>query len=53
MFIVLALVPVPSAYRAYHDPDGFPRLVMAVLFSAIMAIFGISSFLRARKIART
>ena len=53
MFLVLAIVPAPSAYRAYHDPDGLPRLIMATLFSALMAMFGISSFLRARKIARS
>jgi hypothetical protein len=53
LFLVLAVMPLPSAYRAYYDPDGFPRLLMALLFSALMAVFGISSFLRARKIARS
>jgi hypothetical protein len=52
-FIVLAIVPAPSAVRSYRDPEGFPRLVMCVLFSGVMAAFGISSFLRARRIARS
>ncbi len=52
-FVVLAIVPVPSAIRSYRDPNGLPRLIMSVLFIGIMAIFGISSFLRARKIARS
>jgi hypothetical protein len=52
-FLVLALVPVPSAVRSYRDPNGFPRLAMEVVFIAIMGAFGISSFLKARKIARS
>jgi len=52
VFLVLALVPVKSAIDSYHDPNGLPRFMMSVLFIAIMASFGISSFLRARKIAR-
>lgn len=53
LFLVLAIMPIPSAWRAYHDPDGFPRLILEALFSVVMGVFGISSFLRARKIART
>lgn len=52
-FLVLAAVPIPSAVRSYHDPNGFPRLVMSVVFITIMGGFAISSFLRARKIARS
>lgn len=52
-FLVLAAVPIPSAYRSYRDPEGFPRLVMSIVFIVIMGAFGISSFLRARKIARS
>jgi len=52
-FVVLALIPVPSVIRSYNDPNGMPRLVMSVLFIVIMAGFGISSFWRARKIARS
>lgn len=53
LFIVLAIVPVPSAIRSYQDPNGFPRLLMSVIFIALMGFFGISSFLRARKIGRS
>lgn len=52
-FLVLAAMPIPSAVRAYRDPNGLPRLAMSVLFIAIMAAFAVSSFLRARKIARS
>jgi hypothetical protein len=52
-FLVLAAVPIPSAIRSYRDPNGFPRLAMSVVFITIMGAFGISSFLRARKIARS
>jgi hypothetical protein len=53
LFLVLAVVPVPSAIRSYQDPNGLPRLMMSVLFILLMATFGISSFLKARKIARS
>jgi len=53
LFIVLAMVPVPSAVRSYHDPNGLPRLTMSVVFIALMGFFGISSFLRARRIGRS
>ena len=53
LFLVLAAVPVPSAIRSYQDPNGLPRLMMSVLFILLMATFGISSFLKARKIARS
>ena len=51
-FLVLALVPIPSAIRAYHDPNGMPRFVLSLIFIAVMSIFAVSSFLRARKIGR-
>ncbi len=53
LFIVLALVPVPAAVRSYHDPNGLPRLTMSIVFIALMGFFGISSFLRARRIGRS
>lgn len=53
LFIVLALVPVPSAFRSYHDPNGLPRLTMSLIFIVLMAFFGVSSFLRARRIGRS
>jgi len=52
-FLVLALIPIPSAVRSYNDPDGYPRLIMTVIFIVLMAGFSISSFFRARKIARS
>jgi hypothetical protein len=53
LFLVLAVVPVPSAVRSYQDPNGLPRLMMSVLFILLMATFGISSFVKARKISRS
>jgi hypothetical protein len=53
LFLVLAVVPVPSAIRSYQDPNGLPRLMMSVLFILLMATFGISSFVKARKISRS
>ena len=53
VFLVLALIPIKSAIDSYKDPNGLPRFAMSVVFIGIMAIFGISSFLRARKIARS
>lgn len=52
-FLVLAVIPVPSAIRSYRDPNGLPRLVMYGFFILVMAWFGFSSFLRARKISRS
>ena len=52
-FLVLAAVPVKSAINSYRDPDGLPRLVMAVIFILTMAFFAVFSFLKARKIARS
>ncbi|MGA2598231.1 MAG: hypothetical protein ABSH09_14720 [Bryobacteraceae bacterium] len=53
LFIVLAVVPVPAAVRSYHDPNGLPRLTMSIVFIGLMGFFGISSFLRARRIGRS
>lgn len=52
-FLVLAVIPIKSAIGSYHDPNGLPRLVMSVTFIVIMAWFGIFSFFKARKIARS
>jgi hypothetical protein len=52
-FLVLAAIPVPSIIRAYGHPDQYPRLFLSIPFSLVMAAFGISSFLRARKISRS
>ncbi|MBL8210019.1 MAG: hypothetical protein JNK87_04875 [Bryobacterales bacterium] len=57
VFIVLGLVPLPSAYRAWREleagTDGPFRLLLTVSFSVVMLYFGITSFLRARKIQRS
>ena len=52
-FIVLAIVPIPSAVKSLHEPDGGPRLALTVPFIILMGAFGISSFLRARRISRS
>jgi hypothetical protein len=57
LFVVLALSAVPSIIRYVRDFEataaGIFRVVLSASFAAIMAYFGISSFLRARKISRT
>jgi drug/metabolite transporter (DMT)-like permease len=51
-FLVIALVPVPGAIRAYNESN-MPRFLLSVTFIVIMGSFGVSSFWRARKISRT
>ncbi len=51
-FLVLAIVPVPSAIRSLHDPNGLPRFILSVIFVIVMGTFAVTSFLRARKISR-
>jgi len=52
-FLVLALTPIPSAVRSYNDPNGLPHLILSLIFIVLMGTFGITSFLRARKISRS
>ena len=56
MFMALAVPAIGAAYRAYQglatDSKDFGRLVMSVLFSVMMVGFGVSSFLKARRIRR-
>lgn len=52
-FIVLAILPVPSAVKSYGEPGSWPRLALTIPFVVLMATFGISSFLKARRISRT
>jgi hypothetical protein len=49
IFVVLALLPIPSAIR--HP--SVVRVVLSFSFAALMAYFGITSFWRARKISRS
>ena len=50
-FLVIALAPVPGAIRAYNESN-MPRFLLSATFIVIMAVFGLSSFWRARKISR-
>jgi hypothetical protein len=52
-FLALACIPVPSAIREIRDPENHPRLILSLPFILIMGAFGISSFVRARKISRS
>ena len=57
-FLVLSLAFLAgvSGFRVarnLEDPANMFRLIVTVIFMAIMAGFGISSFLRARKISRS
>lgn len=59
VFLCLAVWAIPSSFRAYRefasrgDADSLFRVVLAGLFAVIMIWFGLSSFLRARKINRS
>ncbi len=56
LFLVLAIWPIPGIFRAIYHPDGNGdafRLILSVIFTLVMAYFGISSFWRARKISRS
>jgi hypothetical protein len=52
-FLALACIPVPSAFKDIRQQDNYPRLALSIPFILIMGAFGISSFLRARKISRS
>ncbi len=57
VFICLAALPTPSAIRLLRnykgDGETLLHAILTVSFVVLMAYFGISSFLRARKIARS
>jgi ABC-type glucose/galactose transport system permease subunit len=57
VFIVLAIWAAPSAWRNIRAVDGnsesFFKAAISVGFALLMAYFGISSFLKARKISRS
>jgi hypothetical protein len=56
MFVVLAIATVPAGWRYYRaipiDPNNFFRLALTLAFGGTMAWFGVTSFLKARKIRR-
>lgn len=51
-FIVLGVVPIPSAIRSFREGN-IPHLLLSSAFIVLMASFGVSSFWRARKISRS
>jgi hypothetical protein len=52
-FIVLAVLPVPSAIRNLGKDGSGAHLALTIPFVLIMGWFGISSFWRARKISKS
>ena len=57
LFIVFTVVAVFYVVRAVRnfdgDVEGLFRIVLPALFGLVMGYFGVSSFLRARKITRS
>lgn len=53
VFLVLAVLPVPSAVRSFGKDGSAARLALTIPFVVLMAWFGVSSFWRARKISKT
>jgi hypothetical protein len=57
IFIAFAVVAMPRTWQAWREFDGEPqalfRLLLASVFLLTMLIFGVGSFLRARKISRS
>lgn len=57
VFLCLGLLPIPSAWRAYQElatgTDALFRFFLTACFSAVMLYFGVTSFLRARRIQKS
>lgn len=57
LFVAFAAVALLSLFRTVRDFQGdaesFFRIVLTGIFAFIMAAYGISSFLKARKISRS
>jgi len=57
LFIVFAVVAGSYVFRAVRnfdgDVEGLFRIILPGLFGVVMGYFGVSSFLRARKISRS
>ena len=54
IFAVVAAFYVVRAVRSFEgDMEGLFRIVMPGLFGLLMGYFGVSSFLRARRISRS
>ncbi len=52
-FVLAVVILVGTIRRTLNDPKGFWPLVFGVTFGLVLAGFGLSSFLRARKISRS
>jgi hypothetical protein len=57
LFLLLAAPAAWSAIKSFRnvdqDSDNLFRAFLAVIFAGVMTFFGISSFLRARRISRS
>jgi hypothetical protein len=57
LFLVLAVAPVPRTLRGWQQynatGEGLFRLALSLFFIVLMALCGLQSFSRARKISRS
>ena len=57
LFFALAALAIPSAYRHIKnfegDPQSFFRILLSCGFALIMLVFGVFSYIHARKISRS
>jgi hypothetical protein len=57
VFLALAVWGIPATVRSIREFDGDAesifRVIMTCIFALLMAGFGVSSFMRARKISRS
>jgi len=53
LFLVLALLPVPSAIRNFGKEGTGANLALTIPFVLLMGWFGIASFWKARKISKS
>jgi hypothetical protein len=56
LFILLAMGPASFAYKALQgfkgDGESWTRVILSGIFIVVMLAYGISSFLRARKLSK-
>ena len=53
LFLVLALLPIPSTIRNWGQEGNGLRLALTIPFMLLMGWFGVSSFWKARKISKS
>ena len=57
VFLCFAVIPIPRLVKSWREfgesGEGLFRVLLAVFFILLMGGFGISSFLRARKLSRS